>query len=46
MFSNSGVVENYSIDPEIFTNCLKIAEYHYNKNKNPFHYFDHGFSGK
>ena len=45
MFHTLGFFEKYEIDIDIFGRFLSIIKEKYNYRTNPFHNFDHGFTG-
>lgn len=46
MFDTSGVIDYFEVDKTKFLDYLKKAEYYYERNKNPYHNFEHGITGK
>ena len=45
MFEHQGVFKAFNIDHSKFRAYVKKAEYYYQRNKNPYHNFEHGFTG-
>lgn len=45
MFHSLGYLEKYEINSDVFGRFLYILHEKYNYRKNPFHNFDHGFTG-
>ena len=45
MFHTLGFIEKYEIDVNTFGKFLCLVEEKYNYRENPFHNFDHGFTG-
>lgn len=45
MFHSLNFLEKYEIETPLFMNFLEALHQKYNYNKNPFHNFDHGFTG-
>lgn len=46
MFREQDVIKNFQISNATFMSFLAETEKLYNKNKNPFHNFDHGITGR
>lgn len=46
MFHSLGFLEKYEIDIDVFGRFLYMVQEKYNSPNNPFHNFDHGFTGK
>ena len=45
MFQHLNYLETYEIDFKCFNEFLYVVYENYSKNNNPFHNFDHGFTG-
>ena len=46
MFNSLGYMERFEIDLNVFGRFLQALQEKYNIRNNPFHNFDHGFTGK
>ena len=45
MFHDINIIQTYDVSQEKFLSYLKKTEYFYERNKNPYHNFEHAITG-